>query len=103
MGQQLKARVGAKGIAFASKHTRGVFPFALKSKCAGRIGVAAGYVVQHEPLQYLSMVLKLGQGHLADGGAREAFGGECGADFFVPNLDHVFIARIGLLHLGPLG
>ena len=68
----LKRRVGAEGVAFAGKHAGRVFALALEGKGAGGVGVAAGHVVQHQPLQDFAMVFVLRQRHLADGGAARA-------------------------------
>ena len=100
--EQLEALVGAEGVAFAGEHAGRVFAFALEGEGAGGVGVAAGHVVEHQPLQDFAVVLVLRQGHLADHGAREGFGGQRGADFLVADLHHILITSIGLLHVGPL-
>ena len=64
--EQLEPGVGAKGIALTGKHTRWVFAFAFEGKGACGIGIAAGYVVQHQPLQDVALVMVGGQANFAD-------------------------------------
>ncbi len=103
LAHQLEAAVGAEGVTFAREHAGGVFALALEGEGACGVGVTAGHVVQHQPLQNFAVVFVLRQAHLADGGAAQTFGGERSADFLVADLHHVFVAGVGLLHRRPLG
>ncbi len=47
------------------------------------------------------MIFKTWQGDLADLGAGQGGGDQLRADFLVANLDHVFVAGIGGLHVRP--
>ncbi len=57
--QQLESRVGAKGVALTRKHAGRVFVFTLERERARGIGIAAGHVVQHQPLQDFAMIFIL--------------------------------------------
>ena len=59
-----EAAVGAEGIAPPANMRVGSSPLALEGEGAGGVGVAAGHVVQHQPLQDFAMVFVLRQGHL---------------------------------------
>jgi hypothetical protein len=98
----LKTAVGAEGVALAGEHARRVLALALEGKHAGRVGEAAGHVVQHQPLEQLAVALVLRQHHLADLGAGERALHELGADLLVADLHHVLVAGVGLHHVGPL-
>ena len=102
MRDEFETAVGAKRIAFACKHTGGVFVLTLERKGACGVGVAARHVVEHQPLQNFAVVFVLGQRDFADRGATQRLGGECGTNFFVANFDDVFVACVSRLHCGPL-
>ena len=68
----LKRLLVRNGVALAGKHAGRVFALALEGKGAGGVGVAAGHVVEHQPLEDLAVVLVLRQADLADGGAAQA-------------------------------
>ena len=102
LAEQLKAGVGAKGVALTGKHARGVLALALEGKSSGGVGVMARHVVQHQPLQDVARVLVFGQGHFGNHRAAERGRGQGGAHFFVADFDDQLGAGIVFLHLWPV-
>ena len=88
----LEALVGAKGVALAREHARGIFILALEREHAGGVGEGAGHVLQQQPFEQLAVVFVARQRDLADGAARERLGGELGTQFAAADFDHVLVA-----------
>ncbi len=100
-GQVLEALVGAEGVALAGEHARRVLALALEGEDAAGIGEAAGQVLLEQPGQDVAVVLEPGQRDLGDLGAGQRRRRELGAHLPVADPDHVLLARVALLHLGP--
>ena len=105
---QLEAPVGAKRITFAGEHACRILALALEGEGAGGVRKRARHVVKQQPLEQLAVAFVAGQRHLAHTRARQAGGGQCGADLArlrragADGL-HPLIAGVGLLEFGPLG
>jgi hypothetical protein len=83
-GQPLEALIGAKGIALAREHTRGILTLALEGEHTRGVGVGARHILLEQEAQDLAVVLEARQRHLA------------------ADLHHVLGLRVQLLGLRPL-
>src|SRR5260221_72776 len=98
----MEAAVGAERIAFAREHARRILVLALEGEHAGGERKETGEGLSHPPFQNLAVILESGERDFRQPGSRKGNRVEPGVDFLFAHLDHVLVARVGPLRLGPL-